>query len=345
MSKPTLTLLPLLLFAVPAAAQDGFIPWANKFFTGKGETPPPVILQDFGTLPKGTVKTYRFKMTNIYAFPVQVREPKPTCGCLSVIEYTGKMEPRETGHIDIKIDTSRVEGYKQIDLPVRFDCRDPKTGENLWSIARLEIKAVSRPDIEIKPGVVQFGTVAAGKKATQVVDIIYSGRQRGWNITEVGYKKELLDVTVAPLQVRGATGFQVTATLKATAAAGLLNEQIVLKTNDPVAGALTLNVTGEIQAPLSIAISDQVKFGGVEVGKKLDRNVTVRADKKFKVMKVEGQGDGVSVVVLPLEANKTQVVTVTFAPEKVGPVKKVLTIQTDTGDSVTLTVEGVGKEP
>ena len=37
--------------------------------------------------------------------------------------------------------------------------------------------------------------------------------------------------------------------------------------------------------------------------------------------------------------------TVTFAPEKPGPVKKVLTIKTDTGKSVTLTVEGVGKEP
>src|SRR5205814_4465537 len=108
MSKLTATLLPVLLFAAPAAAQENFIPWANKFFTGRGDTPPPVILHDFGTLPKGTVRTYRFKMTNIYAYPVHVSEPKPSCGCVSIIEYTGKMEPRDTGHIDIKIDTSRV---------------------------------------------------------------------------------------------------------------------------------------------------------------------------------------------------------------------------------------------
>src|SRR5262249_57307853 len=127
------------------------------------------------------------------------------------------------------------------------DLRDPKTGENLYSTALLEIRAVSRPDIEIRPGVVQFGTVPAGKKATQAVDVVYSGRQRGWNITEVGYKKDVLDVTVAPLPGRGVTGFQVTATLKATAPAGAVGEQIGLKTNDPAAPASTLMGTGDVQ--------------------------------------------------------------------------------------------------
>jgi len=348
MSKLTTTILLVLLFAVPAAAQEAFIPWANKFFTGKGETPPPVILQDFGTLPKGTVRTYRFKLTNIYAFPVQIREPKPSCGCLSVIEYSGKLEPRDSGHIDIKIDTSRVEGYKKIDLPVRFDLRDPKTGENLYSTALLEIRAVSRPDIEIRPGVVQFGTVPAGKKATQVVDIVYSGRQPKWKITEVGFKKDLFDVTVADLQVRGATGFQVTATLKETAPAGAIDEQIVLKTNDPVAPALTLMVTGEVQAALSLRGPDKdglLRLPKVEVGKKFEKNVMVLSDKLFKVIKVEGQGDGVTVPILPGDAKKAQVITVTITPEKAGPIRKVLTVKTDTGDSATMTVEAFGIEP
>jgi hypothetical protein len=348
MSKLTATLLPVLLFAVPAAAQEAFIPWANKFFTGKGDTPPPVILQDFGTLPKGTVKTYRFKLTNIYAFPVRIAEPKPSCGCLSVIEYTGKMEPRETGHIDIRIDTSRVEGYKKIDLPVRFDLRDPKTGDNLHSTALLEIRAVSRPDIEIRPGVVQFGTVPAGKKATQAVDIVYSGRQPKWDITEVGYKKDLFDVTIANLPVRGVTGFRVTATLKATAPAGAIDEQIVLKTNDPAAPALTLMVTGEVQAALSLRGLDNngmLRLGKVEVGKKLEKNVPVWSDKPFKVTRVEGQGDGMSVLIQPGDAKKAQVIIITFAPEKAGLVKKVLTVKSDTGDSATMTVEAFGIEP
>ncbi len=52
-----------------------------------------------------------------------------------------------------------------------------------------------------------------------------------------------------------------------------------------------------------------------------------------------------SVFVGPHEANKAQVVVVTVAPTKPGPVKKVLTVKTDTGDAVSLTVEALGLEP
>jgi hypothetical protein len=336
--------LAFVAFSLPAAAQEP-PRWAHKFFTGKDEAPPPVILHDFGTLPKGTIKTYRFKMTNIYAVPMQVKVPDPSCRCLSVIEYTGMMNPRETGHIDVEIDTRQVEGPKSIVLNVKFEGRDPKTKESFWSYAKLEVRAVSRPDIAINPGAIEFGVVAAGQKASQSVSIFYSGRQRGWNITEVAYKKELLDVAVVPVAARGGVAFQLTATLKANAPAGAVDEQIILKTNDPGAPALSLNVTGTVQAPLSLVPGDLMKMGPVEVGKKLEKNVIVRADKEFKVKSVEGQGDGVSVALLPLPAKKSQVVTVTFMPDKPGPVKKVLTIKTDTGESVALTVEGIGTEP
>src|SRR4029077_9138421 len=89
-----------------------------KFFTGNPDNPPPVILQDFGVLPKGTIKTYRFKMTNIYAVPMQVKEPKPGCGCVSVTRYTAQMNPQETGVIDVEIRTASIEGEKEVKLPV-----------------------------------------------------------------------------------------------------------------------------------------------------------------------------------------------------------------------------------
>ena len=327
-----------------AAAQEP-IPWANKFFTAKGEAPPPVVLHDFGTMPKGTVKTYRFKMTNIYAVTMQLQEPKSSCGCLSVLEYTGKMGPRETGHIDLKIDTSRVEGYKSVSLPVKFEGRDPKTGEAFWSFAKIEIRAVSRSDIAINPGSIQFGVVPAGQAANQTVNIFYTGSQRNWKISEVASKNVAFDVAFVPVPARNGISFQITATLKKNAAPGLLDEQIILKTNDPAAPTLSLSATGMVQAPLSLVGGDPMKMGGVEVGKKLERNVIVQSDKPFKLKEVTGQGDGISVTLLKLDAAKKQFVTVTFAPEKVGPVKKVLTIKTDLGESIDLTVEGIGTEP
>ena len=84
----------------------------------------------------------------------------------------------------------------------------------------------------------------------------------------------------------------------------------------------------------------------MEFGKKKELTITVVSSaRKFKVKKVDGAGDGVSVVILPQDASKVQPLTITFEPTKVGPVKKVLTIETDNGESVKLTVEGIGKEP
>jgi len=358
MNLRTLT-LPLLVLAAPLAAQEGpakEIPWANKFFAGNADNPPPVILQDFGVLPKGTIKAYRFKITNIYAVPMQVMEPRPSCGCMSVARYSAQLNPQATGYIDIVINTASVDGEKEVRLPVQFWGRDPKTGDSIIdpktkrpfnSEAKLVIRFVSRPEIAVNPGAFQFGQVPAGQKATQTVTVTYTGLQPNWKIVEVGIRKELFDADVVPVTVRGAkAAYQVTLTLKPGAPAGNLDEHIELKTNEPGAQAVVnLAVSGHVQAALSIVGGDQVKFKGVEVGKKDERQVMVQAEKPFKVKAVEGQGDGVTVTLLPVAENKVQVLTVTFAPEKPGPVKKVLNIKTDTGKSVQLTVEGIGKEP
>src|SRR5262245_29509123 len=303
--------LPLLLVGWPALAQDP-VPWANKFFSGKAEAPPPVILHDFGTLPKGTVKSYRFQMTNIYAYPMEVHQPQASCGCVSVVAYTAKMNPKETGYVEIRLDTSRVEGPKKVKIPVSFYSRDPKTDEPFYSTAQLEIQTDSRPDIAIHPGSAVFGTVPVGKKAVQQVTVVYSGSQRGWKVTEVGYKKELFEVAVAPAEApRGSrAAYQVTVTLKETAPAGAFDELIVLRTNDRDASASALNLaaTGTVQAALSVVGPDRdgrLNLGKVAVGKEVSQRVIVRAENKFSVTAVDGQGDGLKIADLPRDPGKT----------------------------------------
>jgi hypothetical protein len=183
------------------------------------------------------------------------------------------------------------------------------------------------------------------------VNIVYSGRQPDWAITDLEYNKDVLDVDARRIDVRGArAAFLVTATLKPTAPAGALNETIVLKTNDATgtAAALTLAVSGTVQAPLALRGPDAdglMRLDKVEIGKKVEKRVMVQSDKPFRITTVEGQGDGVTVPLPRVAAAKSQVLAVTFAPEKPGPVKRVLTIHTDTGDSVSMTVEGLGADP
>lgn len=339
-----MSVLVALGFAVPAFAEDA--PWANKFFSGNTPNPPATIVHDFGTMPKGTVRTHRFEMQNIYAVPIQLREPKPSCGCVSVVEYTGKMGPRETGHLLIRIDTSRVEGQKIVRLPVFFEGRDPTTNEPLFSEARLEIRAVSRADIMIEaPGSMTFGVVPVGQTSTQTLNVSYYGNARDWKIEEVGYKKDLLDVKVEEVSVRGARkAYQVKATLRKDAKPGPLDDTIVLKTNDRANAVLSLAVSGTVQAPLTV-LPESGKFGRVVVGEKRTQSFMVRADKLFKVSAIEGQTSQVKTFTAPMVPNKVQIIQVTITPDAVGPVKTTLQIKTDTGETISLAVEASGVEP
>jgi len=320
--------------------------WGNKFFSGKDTLPPPVILHDFGTVPKGTERTYRFRMANIYAIPMRVHEPRTLCRWVSVTEYTVLMDPLETGYIEVKLDTTGIEGNKEVEFEVLFEGREKESGKVFKSPAKLVIRANSRPDIAFEPGTVTFGTVGAGQKAEQTMQVTYSGKQGDWAIAGAECRQELFAVSVE--RVPGAANaYKVTAAIKGKAPAGEFNESIVLKTNDPTAPTLTLTATGAVQAPLTLVglgPTNKLRLPPVAVGKEQKQMVTVLAEKAFKVTEVEGQGDGLSVTVLPAPRNKSQGLPIVFAPEKVGPVRKVLTIKTDTGESVTLIVEATAIE-
>jgi hypothetical protein len=160
-------------------------------------------------------------------------------------------------------------------------------------------------------------------------------------------RTELFDADATPLQIRGGKGYRIKLTLKPNVPAGALSEVVELKTNEAGSrGVLSLAVNGFIQAPLSVHPSDQVRFGPVVVGQKgEERKLQLVSAEPFKIKEVEGQGDYVFATILPVPASKVQVLTITFAPEKAGPVKKVLTVKTDTGKSVKLTVEGTGTDP
>src|SRR5688500_4672078 len=91
----------LLLLAVCATtpAQESMpVPWANKFLVPKDT--PAVIVHDFGTVPQGTILTQRFTITNLYAVPMQVSDPRVSCGCTTGTLTKRVLQPREVGHLE-----------------------------------------------------------------------------------------------------------------------------------------------------------------------------------------------------------------------------------------------------
>jgi len=82
----------------------------------------------------------------------------------------------------------------------------------------------------------------------------------------------------------------------------------------------------------------------VPVGQSASQRVLVRAAKPFKVLGVDGTGEGVTVELPAASAPlPVQFVTVKFDPKKPGPVSRTLRIRTDLdGGAAPLPVEAEG---
>jgi hypothetical protein len=85
--------------AQPApAVQSAAAPWANKFFladiaANREQTPPPVIVHNFGEVPHGTVCSHTFTVMNIYDVPMQITEVRKSCTCLEAYPFTKALQP------------------------------------------------------------------------------------------------------------------------------------------------------------------------------------------------------------------------------------------------------------
>ncbi|MCE9534117.1 MAG: DUF1573 domain-containing protein [Planctomycetes bacterium] len=313
------------------------IPWANKFFAPKD--PPPVVVHDFGTVPWGTTLTHRFVMTNIYAVPMQVvKDPDVSCGCVKIVRYTQKLEARETGFIDIEMDGRRFQGAKAVTIQVRF-------GPKFQSTALLQVRAFGRTDVALNPGQINFNTVALGQEPRKDVDISYTGSQLNWQILGADTQNaKSVNASLVRLQSsqRGTTSYRLSVSLKPDAETGVLQEHILLRTNDAANPVLSIPIAGTVQAPLSVVQGAMVKFDPIPVGQEIKRNVMVRGNKPFQIMKIEGEGDGLKVEYTPI-TNPIQVVKITFKPTQEGELRRKITIFTDQKESTSVIIEATAE--
>jgi len=348
-----LTLTVIYAASAPVVAQQPQpvaqpIPWANKFFLAgieknPAQAAPPVIVHDFGTVPKGTLGIHKFTITNIYDVPIQVTDVRRSCGCLEAYPPQRVLQANETAEFVVTMDTAKFNGPNAQTIYVTF-------GPQYVSTAVLRMQGNSRADVTISPGMVNLGTVSQGVKASKAVTIEYSGRQRDWAVTGVVTPSGPLDVAVKETG-RGFVGtkYEVTVNLKPDAPAGQFADVISLKTNDPSAPVIQVNVGGLVQADLTLT-PKKVEFTGmgkVKVGDTATLTVLVRGKDPFKIEPVADLGDGFAVEGLFPGAAPNQRLTVRFTPTKAGRFTKEIVLKTNLkgGATTTLLVEGEAVGP
>jgi hypothetical protein len=327
------------LVASPAWAQDQG--WAAKFFK-EG------LKHDFGNVPWGAQLTHKFTITNIYNVPFMVDQASVSCGCVSLKRPATIIPPRGTEELEAYMDTRKVlpnGQIKAVNIYVRLTSV-PQAGEKVFSSScTLVVSCVAKADLRFSSDKIVFGAVALGQTPSRVLDVEHF-TQPGFEITEVAPHNHPVRVDFQKVQPRmgGRSAYQVTATLKSDAPAGELKYEILLKTNDPATPVIMVVMEGMIQAPL-VAVPNTFDLGNVKLNEIVSRHVilTGPAGRPFKIVKVEGEGDGVRLKP-PDKPGGPLLLKIEFVPTKAGKVSRTLHLKTDLpGDlSATVVVDGSG---
>jgi hypothetical protein len=320
-----LTLAVLMVGTTAASAQSGA--WADKMFKGANE-------HNFGSVPRGAQLYHRFLMTNIWAVPLELTSVRVSCGCVTATPSVKLLQPSQSAYLDVTMDAHRFTGSKTVSIYITL-------GPQYTSTATLRVSANSRADVVFNPGQINFGVVQRGQAATQVIDVESAG-VLDWRLTELDKGSAPVDVVGEQLyRERGRVGYRLRMTLKPDAPAGLLKHELLLKTNDPASPLLTVLLEAVVQAPVTVK-PNPLKLGSVPVGQTVTRRVNVYGGKPFKILAIEGLGDGIQAADLPQAAASVQTVTLSCQAAQPGEYRRQLRIQTDLPDQppVVVTIEG-----
>jgi hypothetical protein len=317
-----------LVAGAPAAAGQDEAPWAEKLFENKTE-------HNFGSVAHGTQMLHKFPFKNIYAVPLDVTITQVSCGCTTATTSTAKVESHGSGTIDVNMNGRLFTGSRTVYVYVRF------SNPQFYSTAMLKVIANSRQDIVFNPGSVNFGVVAQGQGSAQDIQVAYAGTFK-WEVSGVVTNGLPVDAKVEPLRMPkpGEIGYKVSVSLKPDAPAGSLKGEMFLKTNDPVSPLLPLVVEGNVQAALA-ASPTSVRIPA-QVNESARGNVAVRGNKAFRILAVEGLGEGLTLEnQLPDAPSETHRLTFLVKKGEAGDFRRKVRISTDLQKApVIVTVEG-----
>jgi hypothetical protein len=340
MWKAVLTLLSVTLAASAAQAQvQSGGQWADKLFVGYEADGVKVLTKDFGTVAKGGQFLHTFKLHNPYGVTLQITT-KVECNCVTVTPKQLVLEPKQNGDLNITMDTTRFVGNKNVHIEAFVN---GPGGFN--SQATLLVTAQIRADLVLNPGQINLGTLKSGQAATaQTLDVEYAGATN-FQITEVVDNNAPVKVTYKELYRQPGAGgnrigYRVTAELKEGASAGGFRQEVFLRTNDPAGPLLPIPVEGFVQASLS-AVPNTLEVGSLKLGDEKLQRVMVRGGQPFRIIGIEGAGDGITYE-LPAAPSMIQTVVFHFKGEKTGDVSRKIQIKTDlaSDSAVSIKVEG-----
>jgi hypothetical protein len=243
-------------------AQD----WAKKMFNETSH--------DFGTVARGAKVEHKFTIENIYEEEAHISACYASCECTSPQLNVRTLKTWEKAELTAIVNTKGFYGQKDVTITVKFDAPFPAE-------VQIHIHSYIRSDMVVKPEVVPFGTVKLGSAAKQQVHISYAGNKipSDWQIVRVESANPALEGEVVETARAGnKVSYDLIATLKDSAPAGYIKDNLILVTNDrdPRAARVPIPVEGVVTSPLSVR-PNPLFLGVLKKGQSAEKQLVVRS--------------------------------------------------------------------
>ncbi len=286
----------------PAKANGADRPgaWAEGLFAERQH--------DFGSVPRGAKVRHAFVLTNKSEGPISILNLRVSCGCTSGKASVTVVPPGGTGVVEAEMDTRNFVGPKATTLFVTLH-----NGTEEVEIG-LGVRSNILSDIVLNPGGIDFGTIARGQSPSASLTIDRIG-QPEWRVVKMVSASKVLGATLAETQrANGMVSYRLDVSIKPNAPVGTVRDEIQFLTNDPESRSFPVLVTAEIKGDLSASPS-VLALGAATSSEPVVGRFIVRASKPFKVVKIDGAGEGFTASADDGAAKAIHVVTVAYRPD------------------------------
>ncbi|MCA9133488.1 MAG: DUF1573 domain-containing protein [Planctomycetales bacterium] len=243
--------------------------------------PPENRTHNFGTVARAAKTEHRFYITNVHSSDLHIRSVRASCGCTTPIVETEWIKPGETGSILARFNTGTFTGAKSATLTVSID-------KPHFTELQLNVRGYIRSDVVFSPGEINFGEVPVGEPKTIDVTLNYAGRS-DWQLLDVESPLEFVDVDFQQVSRSGGQiQYKISASLKESAPAGLLQNQLLLRTNDRNLTTVPLRFSAAVQNAIQVR-PEAFALGTVKPGEPLAQRLTIKAQRPFRVLAIRSQ--------------------------------------------------------
>ena len=286
-------------------------------------------IKDFGMVPKGETLKAQFLVRNTGTAPLEITSVRPTCGC-TVANFDKTVPPGGSGKVEAEVDTTAFTG--PIAKSILVFTNDPNNGQ-----INLVVKAEVRSFVEVLPRNLLRLNVLQGEPAVEKVTLV-SADGSDFKVTAVDttggpYKAEFRELPEKErIPERKGSQWEVAVTVPVDAPEGLLNYKLVVKTTQPKAPDVTLQVSGVVR-PIVQVVPAEINFGTVAGDAPVGRNVILinnRQGTQLELTKIEIDNPQFAYELIPLQAGQRFQLAVTMkAGTPKGAQKGTLTIATN----------------